>query len=348
MMHSQRMDRWRRLSGRRELMRRSMVPVAVLMAWAVVACAAPLGADPSRSPLSTTSALPTNPDGPSDELGQVAQAYGQRHPDEFAGVYYDQQHGGRLVARFTGHLDVHQHALDDLLGSPGRVVVLSAVFTEATLQRIVDAVGGSYPQLAAQGIDLMTAGVDVIHNRVEVEAKTDNPEAERILQAYGPPGVIVVHLYPADKPWSQPTEGPGWRLLGAFDTHLPYTVAIALDPAQLATEWERYGLPGDPPAWDPPREVVIILSDGIGSSCPELRLDGVVMDADARLVHGEFSDPYTPRVCTADLAGAKTFVVAVARDLLPPSPFTLRIRAEPIGCEPDCGMGPATVEVDLR
>lgn len=329
-------------------MRRSMLAVAVLMAWAAAACTAPLGADQSSSPLSTTSALPSTPDAPSDELGQVVQAYGDEHPDEFAGVYYDQENGGRLVARFTRHLDLHQQALDALLGSPGRVVVLGAVFTQATLQGIVDSVVGNYRQLAAQGIDLMEAGVDVIHNNIEISAKSDDPGAERTLEAYGPPGVIVVHLYPADKPWTQPTEGPGWRLLGAFDTDLPYTVAIAVDRAQLATEWERYRLPGDPPAWDPSRQVVIILSDGIGSSCPDLRLDAVVMDADARLVHGEFSDPYSPRVCTADLAGGKTFVVAVARDVLPPSPFTLRLHAEPIGCEPDCGMGPATLEVDLR
>jgi hypothetical protein len=328
-------------------MRRSMLTIAVLMTWAMAACAAQLGADRSRSPLPTTSALSTAPDAPSDELGQVVQAYGDAHPDEFAGVYYDQENGDRLVARFTGNLDLHQRALDALLGSPDRVVVLSAVFTEATLQGIVDSVGSDHQQLADQGIDLLSAGVDVIRNNVQVEAKSDDPQAERILQAYGPPGVIVVGLYPADKPWTQPTEGPGWRLLGAFDSHLPYTVAITLDRPQLATEWERYGLPGDPAAWEPSREVVIILSDGIGSSCPELRLDGVVMDADARLVHGEFSDPYAPRVCTLDLVGAKTFVVTVARDLLPPSPFTLRLHAEPIGCEPDCGMGPSTLEVDL-
>ena len=36
-------------------MRRSMLAIAVLMTWAVGACAAPLGADHSGSPLSTNS-----------------------------------------------------------------------------------------------------------------------------------------------------------------------------------------------------------------------------------------------------------------------------------------------------
>lgn len=329
-------------------MRRWMIPIAVLMAWAVAGCAAQLGADPSIIPNPTTSALPTTPDGPSDELAQVVQTYGDAHPDEFAGVYFDQENGGRLVARFTGNLDLHQRALDSLLGSQGRVVVLQAVFTSASLQGIADSVVANYQQLAAQGIALITAGVDVIHNNVELEAKSDDPRAESILEAYGPPGTVVVLLYPADKPWTQPTQGPGWRLLGVFDTNLSDTVAIAVDRPGLVTEWQRYRLPGDPPAWEPSREVVIILSVGIGSNCRERRLDAVVMDADARLVHGEISDPLEPRFCLLDLVGAKTFVVAVARNLLPPSPFTLRLRAEPIGCEPDCGMGPATLEVDLR
>jgi hypothetical protein len=329
-------------------MGRSMLAIALLMAVALAGCAGRLGAEPSGSPLPTTSAIPTLSDAPSDELGQVVQGYGDAHPDEFAGVYYDQEHGGRLVARFTGHLDVHQHALDVLLGSSGRVFVIAAASSQTSLQEIVDAITGNHNGLADQGIELQTAGVDIIRNNIQLQAKSDNPQAERILQAYGPPGVVVVDLYPADKPWTQPTEGSGWRLLGVDDTDLPYTVAVAADRAQLATEWKRYRLSGDPPAWDPSREVAILLSDGIGSSCRDLRLDAVVVDTDSRLVHGAFSDPHAPEVCTLDLAGGKTFVVAVARDLLPPSPFTLQLHAELIGCEPDCGMGPSTLKVDLR
>jgi hypothetical protein len=330
--------------------RYSVAPVVVVaLALAMVSCAAPLGADPSASQVTMTSTPSSTADPAADDsLAQLVQTYGDAHSDEFAGVYYDRENGGRLVARFTSHIDLHQHALDALLGSPGRVVVLGAVFAQATLQGIVDSVGGNHQQLAAKGINLMEAAVDVIHNIVEISVKSDDPDAERTLQPYGPPGTIVVHVYPTDKPWTQPTEGPGWRLLGAFDTDLPYTVAIAADRAELTAQWQHYGLPGDPPAWDPSREVAIILSDGIGSSCPDLRLDAVVVDLDARLVHGEFSDPHAPEFCTLDLVGGKTFVVAVARDQLPPSPFTLRIHAEPIGCEPDCGMGPSTLEVDLR
>ena len=74
------------------------------------------------------------------------------------------------------------------------------------------------------------------------------------------------------------------------------------------------------------RNVVVSFAHGIGSSCPELRLDGVVVDgAD---VYSLASDPIldvhgSPRACTADLVGAVTFVVAIDREVLPGNGFTL-------------------------
>ncbi len=55
------------------------------------------------------------------------------------------------------------------------------------------------------------------------------------------------------------------------------------------------------------------------------------------------SDPLAPRVCTADLAGAVMFTVALARDGLPESPFTLRLHRDQL-----CGDCPESVPVDLR
>ena len=327
-------------------MRSSALVMTVLASLVVTGCARPPAADQSAT-ASPTDTVRSSSDAISDELGHVVQTYGDAHPDEFAGVYYD-GHGDHVVARFTGHLDLHQHALDALVGSSGRVTVQAAVFTEATLQKIVESMGDRHQQLAQQGIALMSAAVDVIHNYVEIQVKSDDPDAARVVRAFGPDGAIEVVALPADKPWTQPTEGPGWRLLGVFETDLPYTVALAADRPALGREWGRYKLPGDPPAWDPARELVIFLSDAHGSSCPDLRLDGVVTDATARLVYGEISVPNSPQVCTMDLAGARTFVVAVARDRLPPSPFTLRLHEEPMPCEPDCYDGPSSIQVDLR
>jgi hypothetical protein len=116
----------------------------------------------------------------------------------------------------------------------------------------------------------------------------------------------------------------------------------------VTEELEWHGIGADPPDWDPRREVIAFFSDGIGSSCPELALAAVTIDRQERLVYAAFRDPLGPRACTADLVGAQTFVVALARDRLPPSPFTLRLRAELIACHPDCGAGPTEIEIRLE
>jgi hypothetical protein len=326
-------------------MRRRAPLIALLISWMLGACALRPGAGECLDAVPSIPAPAPNPGAPPDDDAAIVQRYGSSHPDEFAGLYFDREHGRGLVARFTSCVEAHQGALEALLG-PGQVLVLDAVFTEKALQDIVDSIGQA--QLAESGIELVSAGVDVINNNVEIVAKSDARDARQTLESLGPPGAVAVDLHPADKPWTQPADGPGWRFLGVFDTQLPYTVALAVDDGQLATEWQRYALPDAPPAWDPSGEVVIFLSVGRGSSCPELRLDAVVFETDPGLVYGEFSDPFQPRGCTADLVGGKTFVVAVERDQLPPSPFRLQIRKDPIGCEPDCGSGPATLTVDLR
>ena len=65
---------------------------------------------------------------------------------------------------------------------------------------------------------------------------------------------------------------------------------------------------------------------GIGSSCPELRLDGVAIEGG--VVFSQTSDPLVPRGCTADLAATAVFVVAVERSALPDDGFTLRLLRE--------------------
>lgn len=150
------------------------------------------------------------------------------------------------------------------------------------------------------------------------------------------------------------TEGDGWRQLGRFRTNVPYTVRLAQDPAALAAELEWHGIHAQPPDWDPATEVVAFFSEGIGSSCPEVAIGDITIDRDAGLVYGRFVDEIaahagsTPRVCTADLVGSQTFVVALARDRLPASPFTLRLEEDLIGCHPDCGSGPTEISVTLE
>jgi hypothetical protein len=150
------------------------------------------------------------------------------------------------------------------------------------------------------------------------------------------------------------TEGDGWRQIGRIRTKVPYTVRLAKDPAELEQELLWHGIAAELPAWNPDREVLAFFSVGIGSSCPEMAIGDITIDRDAGLVFGRFVDEIaaragnTPRACTADLVGSQTFVVALARDHLPASPFTLRLEQNLIACHPDCGSGPTEISVSLE
>ena len=258
----------------------------------------------------------------------IANTYAAEHEDTFAGLYVDQQRGGKVVVLFTADIEAHQAALDALGGEPGFIVVEAGAFTQSALNRIQEKIDDSSQDLFAQGIILISLGAGYLsdigyQNNVKVEAKSDNPQAREILESFGPPGAIAVQLFPSDKPWSNTAGGPGWRFLGSFRTDLPYTVGVATNPSELASELDRYGIAAGLPEWDPATEIIAIFSEGIGSSCPEVRIDAMTFDAENGLVFPTLSDPLSPRACTADLVGGQTFLVALARSSLPARQFTL-------------------------
>jgi len=72
-------------------------------------------------------------------------------------------------------------------------------------------------------------------------------------------------------------------------------------------------------------EVVIWFGSVYGGGC-EHRMDDVVVDADARLVHGQFVVPGPPPDCNAD-ANPKAYVVRVERSHLPVGSFAVQLDA---------------------
>jgi hypothetical protein len=134
-------------------------------------------------------------------------------------------------------------------------------------------------------------------------------------------GCATVH--PDPNGWHDRDSGPGWRLLARETLPSPeraYVVHAATDLAEYRELWSEIGFAGPRPEVDLDHEIVVSFAHGIGSSCPEMRLDDVVIDGSD--VYSVASDPIvdahgSPRLCTADLAGAVTFVVAVERDALP-------------------------------
>jgi hypothetical protein len=134
---------------------------------------------------------------------------------------------------------------------------------------------------------------------------------------------------PDPSAWRDRTSGDGWLLIAKETVRGPdraYVVHAATDLAGYRELWRDIGLAGLRPDVDMDRNVVVSLAHGIGSSCPELRLDDVVIDgAD---VYSVASDPIldprgSARPCTADLVGAVIFVVAIDSEALPEDGFTL-------------------------
>ena len=129
--------------------------------------------------------------------------------------------------------------------------------------------------------------------------------------------------------WRDRASGEGWRLLAKETVHdfeHAYVVDAATDLDGYRDLWRDIGFVGARPGANMDAEVVVSFAHGIGSSCPELRLDGVVIDGSE--VYSVASDPIvdaygSPRACTADLVGAVTFVVAIDRAALPANGFTL-------------------------
>lgn len=271
-----------------------------------------------------TDAAPTNGPAVSQPAGPVIgedisalTSYASDHADEFAGLYMHPPGSGSFVMLFTANLEAHAASVARIASN---VTVRGAQFTEAELIEMLDAVMRSLQDVP--GVEPISGSVDTRGNRVTLDVKTDDPTFElRTELQYG--GRLDVTVYPVPGPWANVEAGPGWRLLAALESSHSeaHTVRAATDAAALDALWDAIGATGAPPEVDFDSEVVVAFLHGIGSSCPELRLDGVAIgDGEVMSVT---SDPLQPRVCTADLRGSVVFVVALERSALPADGFTL-------------------------
>jgi hypothetical protein len=286
--------------------------------------------DAARTPQET--GLPAVEDPEGAGINQLI-AYGEQHADSFGGLYIDPPGGATVTMLFTRDLDAHGEAVAAIL--PG-TRVREVRYTERQLRALQDAF--DWDALQAEGVQPMSSGVDVIANQVRVEMKSDDPTLELRLEAvHG--GMLDAIVYPIPGPWSNATEGDGWRLLaaGRGSGQEAYIVRAATTEAGWDELWDTLDLGGDQPIADMDAEVVVSFAHGLGSSCPEIRLDGVDI---GRVVYSRTSDPLSPRGCHDDLVAAGIFVVAIDRGALPEDGFTLRLKRDAPGIAED-------VEVEL-
>ena len=298
----------------------------LIFATAMAGCAA-IG--PGVTAVPESQAMPSvsirmGPDGPElpEEVVAALQAYGAEHPGEFAGLYVENQSRGSFGMLFTDHLEEHAAALAEIWP---RVTVRGARFSEAALTNLLE--GLDLQAMAGDGIEPLSAWLDTMNNRVTLELKSDDPTLEERLELqYG--GMVEVTVHPLPGEWSNVADGDGWRLLAAGQAGgaEAYTVRAATDAADWSEMWTTLGLGGEAPPVAFEDQVVVSFGHGIGSSCPELRLDAI--EIGDGVVFSRTSDPVAPRNCTADLVGAAVFVVAIERDALPDDGFTLQLGPE--------------------
>lgn len=144
-------------------------------------------------------------------------------------------------------------------------------------------------------------------------------------------GICVTGADPGDvmPEGPQPTAGAGWRLLAdQTGTGEPYTARVALDGAEYELLWTSLGLDGEQPVVDFDAEIVVHFGAVYSGSCPEIRLDDVIIDRASGSVVAKIVQLGGERICTSD-AIPRSYLVAIDRSVLPTPPFT-------VSAYPDC------------
>lgn len=275
--------------------------------------------------------------------------YGARERSQFGGLWVNEP-GVGTVMLFTGDLDRHRRAITAL--APGLPFeVRPGRFTEAELRKLQDELAEQIRrgEIGDPAMELLSLGLDTKNNALDLQVKSNDPSLKERLEApFG--GRVVATVHPLPGPWANVESGDGWRLLAAGVSRglvQPYFVAAATDEEEWLKLWRSIDPVQPVPDFEAAEEIAALFSHGIGSSCPELRLDDTVIDRQAGVVYSATSDPLQPRMCTGDLVGASYFVVALQREALPESPFTLRLQQQLICADRSCGHT-EEVEVDLR
>jgi hypothetical protein len=269
------------------------------------------------------------------------RAWARRQPG-FQEIWIDRQHQGWITVAFSVDAEARQADLE--MGWPGvGVVAVGVDWTMAELEDLQRRVGAAFRD---QGTSF-GAGQLVTKGVVSIYFPYLEPELVALAnQVFARERVCLEGADPALAPIEgpQPLAGDGWRLLADQDeTGFSYRTGIAYDDTSYEALWAQARLNGDRPSVDFQSEVVIWFGAVHGSSCPRLRLDGVVVDAARSLVHADITS-LDAGVCTAD-AIAHVYVVALQRDRLPAGPFAIQLGADdPPGGAPE---ERTVVDVDL-
>jgi len=183
------------------------------------------------------------------------------------------------------------------------VVAVSVDWTMDELRALQERVAQEFG-----GSDGVSSGILVTHGVVSVGFGVLTEErVASVVDAFAGERICVEGADPAGAPadGSQQTSGDGWRLLADEpEVGDVYRTGLATDEASYRALWADIGLTGPRPDVDFDAEIVIWFGAVYGSSCPNLRLDDVVVKRERALVHAEIVLVDRPSACTADATRA--------------------------------------------
>ena len=336
-----------------------LLVTAILFATTIVAaCGTPLSSAQVSEEVPPRAAIPRCEDVPT--LSAPAEAYrdtpiyvGNEMPVEavrdwairqpgYEEIWIDREHNGWVAVAFSKDAAARQLDLEREFPGVG-VVAIPVDWTTAELEALQRRVREALPPNVVSG-----SGTLPMQGVVMIGAGVLTPERVALIEArFGGEPVCLEGMDPADAPAPGPQQpaGDGWRLLATEPTGIPYRTGIAWDAASLEALWSDAGVSAPIPAVDFQTEVVIWFGAVYGSSCPDLRLDGVVIDGQRRIVHAEIVHVDPPMACNAD-ANPRAYLVAVQRSALPAPTFAIQLTAEdPPGGVPE---ERTLVDADLR
>ena len=267
-----------------------------------------------------------------------------RQQPGYEGVWIDRENLGWLTLAFSQDADARQVDLEERFPEAG-VVAVAVEHTSADLRKLQRrAVRELKGTLGPFGVS-----EDVVRNVVGIEVPYLTADVVTELeQRFAGEPVCVDGADAADQPapGPQPTAGDGWRLIDHREGRgKVYRTGIATDAPSYSRLWQQAGMKGDPPEVDLEDHVVLWFAEAHGSSCPDRRLDDVIVDADAGLVYPLLVNPQAELACTDDIAGAWQFLVEFERSQLPSGPFMLQLG--PSDPPPGAPRERTVVEIDL-
>lgn len=262
----------------------------------------------------------------------------------FEELWIDRERNGWITVAFSSEADARQTDIDQLFPEAG-VVAVAVDYTMDQLLALQQRVMSELPA----GEWRMSSGVQPQHGVVTVGIGVLSDERlATVAQRFGDDPICVEGADPASiiAEGPQPEGGDGWRLLVDVVGGPPYRTGIAASQAEFDQLLGDLSLDHEQPLVDFDTEVVIWFGAVFSGSCPNIRLDDVVVVSDQSLVYANIVAPGPPpAACTAD-ANGRTYLIAVERSRLPEAPFHIQlgVRDPPRGAPEER----TVVAVDLR